>query len=244
MLAGRPALAAAQIAFAARGAAASRRAMAALAGLEGGDAVAAAERLARELDLVPLVATARALLRRARVCRGSRAGPEGLIDPGALWLLGEARRPRTVRLAPRARPRVRALRGRPLAAALVPVSRALSARSPPSTPRGSTARPAPSTASSSRLSREQAARPSTSSRAARRQRRSPAILGSGAISPADAAARAREWMDARGLDVLAVAEPDGRSLSSGHLPGRAGDVDAEVAALLATRARSRRRRAS
>ena len=35
-------------------------------------------------------------------------------------------------------------------------------------------------------------------------------------------------MDARGLDVLAVAEPDGRVLSSGHLPGRAGDVDAEA----------------
>jgi two-component system nitrogen regulation sensor histidine kinase NtrY len=59
-------------------------------------------------------------------------------------------------------------------------------------------------------------------------------LGTGALAPADAAARAREWMDARGLDVLAVAEPDGRVVSSGHLPGRAGDLDAEVAALLAT----------
>ncbi|ABS27592.1 HAMP domain-containing sensor histidine kinase [Anaeromyxobacter sp. Fw109-5] len=59
-------------------------------------------------------------------------------------------------------------------------------------------------------------------------------LGTGALAPADAAPRAREWMEARGLDVLAVAEPDGRVVSSGHLPGRAGDVDAEVAALLAT----------
>ena len=59
-------------------------------------------------------------------------------------------------------------------------------------------------------------------------------LASGAVSPADAAVRAREWMEARGLDVLAVAEPDGRIVSSGHLPGRAGDVDPDVAALLAT----------
>jgi signal transduction histidine kinase len=50
---------------------------------------------------------------------------------------------------------------------------------------------------------------------------------------ADEAARAAEWRDARGLDVLAVAEPDGRVLSSGHLPGRAGDLDPELAALFA-----------
>ena len=90
VLGGRPALAAAQIAFAARGAAASRRAMAALAGLEGDDAVAAAERLARELDLVPLVATA-PRSSAAPGLQGIAVGPEGLIDPGALWLLGERR---------------------------------------------------------------------------------------------------------------------------------------------------------
>ncbi|HUL58791.1 MAG TPA: ATP-binding protein [Anaeromyxobacteraceae bacterium] len=55
----------------------------------------------------------------------------------------------------------------------------------------------------------------------------------GALAPADVAGRAGEWMRARGLDVLALAEPDGRVLSSGHLPGRAGDVDADLAELFA-----------
>jgi signal transduction histidine kinase len=50
---------------------------------------------------------------------------------------------------------------------------------------------------------------------------------------ADEAPRAAEWRASRGLDVLAVCDPDGRVLSSGHLPGRAGDVDPELAALLA-----------
>jgi signal transduction histidine kinase len=53
-------------------------------------------------------------------------------------------------------------------------------------------------------------------------------------SAAEEARRAAEWSAARGLDVLAVAEPDGRVLSSGHLPGRAGDVDPELAALFAS----------
>jgi signal transduction histidine kinase len=57
---------------------------------------------------------------------------------------------------------------------------------------------------------------------------------SGALEPADEAARAAPWMAARGLDVLAVLEPDGRVVSSGHLPGRAGDVDRELAALVAS----------
>ena len=87
VLAARPALAAGQIAFATRGAAASRRAMAALAGLEGGEAAAAAERVARELDLVPLVATA-ARTSTGPGLRGIAAGPDGLVDPGALWRLG------------------------------------------------------------------------------------------------------------------------------------------------------------
>jgi signal transduction histidine kinase len=50
---------------------------------------------------------------------------------------------------------------------------------------------------------------------------------------AEEATRAAEWSAARGLDVLAVAEPDGRVLSSGHLPGRAGDLDPELSALFA-----------
>jgi signal transduction histidine kinase len=53
-----------------------------------------------------------------------------------------------------------------------------------------------------------------------------------APSPDDAA-RAAEWMAAADLDVLALADAEGRILSSGHLPGRAGDVDAELAALVA-----------
>jgi len=56
-------------------------------------------------------------------------------------------------------------------------------------------------------------------------------LGAGAVAPADAAAAGREWMRARGLDVLALASPDGRVVTSGHLPGRAGDVDPELVAL-------------
>jgi signal transduction histidine kinase len=55
----------------------------------------------------------------------------------------------------------------------------------------------------------------------------------GVLDPADAAGRAREWATPRGLDVLAVAERDGRVLSSAHLPGRAGDVDAELLSLFA-----------
>jgi len=54
----------------------------------------------------------------------------------------------------------------------------------------------------------------------------------GAVA-ADEASRAADWRTARGLDVLAVSEPDGRVVSSGHLPGRAGDVDPELAALFA-----------
>jgi signal transduction histidine kinase len=59
-------------------------------------------------------------------------------------------------------------------------------------------------------------------------------LASGMLGPAEAAGRAREWMTARGLEVLAVAEPDGRVISSGHLPGRAGDLDPDLAALFGT----------
>lgn len=83
----RPALAAGQVAHATRGATAARRAMKALAGLAGDGAAAAAERLARELDLVPLVATAARASASPRL-QGLAAGPDGLVDPAALWRLG------------------------------------------------------------------------------------------------------------------------------------------------------------
>jgi two-component system, NtrC family, nitrogen regulation sensor histidine kinase NtrY len=53
----------------------------------------------------------------------------------------------------------------------------------------------------------------------------------GFVAPADAATAAGEWMTSRGLDVLALVEADGRVVSAGHLPGRAGDVDPDLAAL-------------
>jgi two-component system, NtrC family, nitrogen regulation sensor histidine kinase NtrY len=53
----------------------------------------------------------------------------------------------------------------------------------------------------------------------------------GLVAPADAATAAGDWMAARGLDVLALVESDGRVVSSGHLPGRAGDVDADLASV-------------
>jgi hypothetical protein len=56
----------------------------------------------------------------------------------------------------------------------------------------------------------------------------------GSLEPADAAARGPEWMAARGLDALAIADDGGLVLSSGHLPGRAGDVDQGLRALLAS----------
>ncbi len=54
---------------------------------------------------------------------------------------------------------------------------------------------------------------------------------SGAAGAAEEAGRAAEWSAARGLDVLSVSERDGRVVSSAHLPGRAGDVDPELAQL-------------
>ncbi len=51
------------------------------------------------------------------------------------------------------------------------------------------------------------------------------------LDPAEAAGRAAGWMEARGLDVLAVTDDRGTVISSGHLPGRAGDVDPELRAL-------------
>ncbi len=55
----------------------------------------------------------------------------------------------------------------------------------------------------------------------------------GLLDPAETAPRAAGWRAARGLEVLAVADGAGRVVSSGHLPGRAGDVDPELSALFA-----------
>jgi peptide/nickel transport system substrate-binding protein len=83
----RPALAAGQIAGAVRGPDAARRTLAALAGLEGDAALAAADRAGRALDLVPLVA-AGLRATAAPALQGAVALPDGGLDPGALWLLG------------------------------------------------------------------------------------------------------------------------------------------------------------
>ncbi len=55
----------------------------------------------------------------------------------------------------------------------------------------------------------------------------------GLLEPADASARGPAWMAARGLDALALVEARGRVVTSGHLPGRAGDVDAGLRDLVA-----------
>lgn len=83
----RPALAAAQIAFAARGPAAARRALEALGTAAPEAAPEAAERLARELDLVPLVASGLRASLGPRL-EGLAPGADGAIDLGNLWLLG------------------------------------------------------------------------------------------------------------------------------------------------------------
>lgn len=87
VLAPKAALAAGQVAFAARGAAAARRAMAALSGLSPEAALAAADRLARELAIVPLVASGWRASPAARL-EGLSVGGDGAFDAGNLWLLG------------------------------------------------------------------------------------------------------------------------------------------------------------
>ena len=82
-----PALAAAQIAFVARGASAARRAFDALGTAAPGATFDAADRLARELDLVPLVASGVRASLGPRL-QGLRPGTDGAIDLGDLWLLG------------------------------------------------------------------------------------------------------------------------------------------------------------
>ncbi len=75
--------------------------------------------------------------------------------------------------------------------------------------------------------------------AAREAARSPEVdalardRGQPGFDPAEAAGRAASWMQARSLDVLAVADAEGVVLSSGHLPGRAGDADPDLRALFA-----------
>jgi peptide/nickel transport system substrate-binding protein len=88
----RPALAAAQVAFVTRGPAAARRAMERLAGLDGEAAAVAADRLAAELDVVPLVASG---LRAScgPALQGLAPGADGGFDLGDLWLLGGGGRP-------------------------------------------------------------------------------------------------------------------------------------------------------
>ena len=120
----------------------------------------------------------------------------------------------------------------PIAAALVPVASALSralAEEHAARLEGASRAVA---GELSRLSQEAAARVAELSRSPEAEAFS-RDLSSGALSPADAASRGAEWMRARGLDVLAVATEDGRVVTSGHLPGRAGDVDPELSPVLA-----------
>jgi signal transduction histidine kinase len=118
----------------------------------------------------------------------------------------------------------------PLAAALWPVSRALSAALEAEHAARLDAAAAAVQGELARLSREASA-------AVQDLARSPEAESlareHGGAAAAEEAGRAGEWRVARGLDVLAVAEPDGRVVSSGHLPGRAGDLDPELAALFA-----------
>ncbi len=223
----RPALAAGQIAFATRGAQAARRTMAALAGLRGG------RRRRRGGGRRP-----RPRPRAARRHRGPRhAGP---VAPGPRARAG--RRPRRRRaLAPRRGRPAMTLRARlsvafavfaalPLAATLWPVSRALSraleaehaARldGAAHAVEGELARLA---GQASMAVADLAASPEAEAFAREH--------AGGAAPAAEEAARAAEWGAARGLAVLAVTDPDGRVISSAHLPGRAGDVDPELAAL-------------
>lgn len=82
-----PAVAAGEVAYAVRGPAAARRAMAALAGAAPAEAPARLATLARALEVVPLVATG---LRASATpaLQGVAPRPDGGIDPGDLWLLG------------------------------------------------------------------------------------------------------------------------------------------------------------
>jgi peptide/nickel transport system substrate-binding protein len=82
-----PPLAAGAVAFAVRGAPAARRAMAALAGQDGDALAAAARKLARELEVVPLVASGLRLTARREV-QGLLPAAAGGGELGDAWLLG------------------------------------------------------------------------------------------------------------------------------------------------------------
>jgi peptide/nickel transport system substrate-binding protein len=91
LAAARPALAAGQIALAVAGPDSARRAMAEMAGLEGEAAAAAADRIARALEVVPLfVAGLRASA--APALQGLVPRSDGGFEPGDLWLLPRAAR--------------------------------------------------------------------------------------------------------------------------------------------------------
>jgi len=59
-------------------------------------------------------------------------------------------------------------------------------------------------------------------------------LASGALAPSEARDVAAGWAAARGLDVLEIVDAEGRVISSAHLPGRAGDVDPEAERIAGT----------
>ena len=59
-------------------------------------------------------------------------------------------------------------------------------------------------------------------------------LASGALDPPEARDVAAGWAAARGLDVLEIVDAEGRVISSAHLPGRAGDVDPEAERIAGT----------
>jgi signal transduction histidine kinase len=119
----------------------------------------------------------------------------------------------------------------PLAAALWPVSRALS--------QALEVEHAGRLAASTRAVEGELARIAEAAGAALRDlARSPEAealareRSRGSLDLPQTASLARDWAASRGLDVLAVVDAEGRVLSSAHLPGRAGDVDPEVFALL------------
>jgi peptide/nickel transport system substrate-binding protein len=84
------ALAAGQVAWVTRGAAAARRVTAELAQLPPDAALAALDRLARELGIVPLVAAGLRASTGASL-QGLVVRPDGAIDVASLWRLGGAR---------------------------------------------------------------------------------------------------------------------------------------------------------
>jgi peptide/nickel transport system substrate-binding protein len=83
----KPALAAGQVALAARGPAAARQVISELAGLPPDAALARAAALTRRLDLVPLF-SAGTRVSAAPALQGVQPRADGGVDPGDLWRLG------------------------------------------------------------------------------------------------------------------------------------------------------------